>query len=307
MNLRRHRKAIFITLGAAAATLAVAMNVGWVVMTWRAGLQMVLGAVLFAIIIAGVVLNTAFLVRELRRSEQHNNFINAVTHELKTPVASIRLYLETLKTRPVDEARRQQFYDVMLQDSERLLYTIEQVLKAGQVAAGRHADPVPVNLPEVIEQSRSIACSRHHLPETALEFVNKLPAGTAGTVLGDPDDLRSAVLNLLDNAVKYSGQTVHVLVELVAGERDQYLVRVQDQGIGIPTSELKTIFERFYRIRDTATARVKGTGLGLFIVNSVAKRHKGHVYAESRGHGLGSTFTLQLPVAAAPRGAGKEA
>lgn len=305
MNLRRHRKAIFVTLGAVAATFAVALNVGWVVMTWRAGLQMVLGAVLFSIIIAGVVLNTAFLVREVRRSEQHNNFINAVTHELKTPVASIRLYLETLKTRPVDEARRQQFYDVMLQDSERLLHTIEQVLKAGQVTAGRKLDPVRVNLPEVIEQSRAIACSRHHLPESAVEFVNKLPAGTAGTVLGDAEDLRTAILNLLDNAVKYSGQTVHVLVELIVGNNEQFLVRVQDQGIGIPSSELKSIFERFYRIRDTATARVKGTGLGLFIVNSIAKRHKGRVFAESRGHGLGSTFTLQLPIAA--RNAGKEA
>lgn len=297
MNLRRHRKAVFITLGSATAVFALAMNVGWMVVSWQAGVQLVLGAVLFAIIIAGVVLNTAFLVREVRRNEQHNNFINGVTHELKTPVASIRLYLETLKSRQVDEAKRQQFYDIMLQDSERLLYTIEQVLKAGQMASGPKTELIPVSLSEVIEQCRSLACSRHHLPETALEFANRLPAGGAGTVLGDPDDLRTAVLNLLDNAVKYSGQSVHVLVELAAGERDQFLVRVRDQGIGIPNTELKTIFERFHRIRNSATARVKGTGLGLFIVNSVAKRHRGRVYAESGGAGLGSTFTLQLPVA----------
>ncbi len=300
MNLRRHRKAVFVTLGTATVVLALALNVSWMVISWRAGVQFVLGAVLFAIIIAGVVLNTAFLVREVRRNEQHNNFINAVTHELKTPVASIRLYLETLKSRPVEEANRQQFYDIMLQDSERLLYTIEQVLKAGQITAGRKTELTPVNLPEVIEQSRLLACSRHHLPETALAFSNLLPAGLAGTVMGDPDDLRTAVLNLLDNAVKYSGQTVHVLVELAAGERDQFLVRVQDKGIGIPHTELKTIFERFHRIRSSATARVKGTGLGLFIVNSVAKGHRGRVYAESGGAGLGSTFTLQLPVAAPP-------
>ena len=132
MHLRRHRKAVFISLGAATAVFAIAMNVSWVVINWRAGVQMVLGAVLFAIIIAGVVLNTTFLVREVRRNEQHNNFINSVTHELKTPVASIRLYLETLKSRPVDETKRQQFYDAMLEDSERLMHTIEQVLKAGR-------------------------------------------------------------------------------------------------------------------------------------------------------------------------------
>ena len=297
MNLRRHRKAVFITLGSATAVFALAMNVGWMVVSWQAGVQLVLGAVLFAIIIAGVVLNTAFLVREVRRNEQHNNFINSVTHELKTPVASIRLYLETLKSRQVDEAKRQQFYDIMLQDSERLLSTIEQVLKAGQMTSGPKTELIPVSLTEVIEQCRALACSRHHLPETALEFSNRLPSGSAGTVLGDPDDLRTAVLNLLDNAVKYSGQSVHVLVELAAGERDQFLVRVRDHGIGIPNKELKTIFERFHRIRNSATARVKGTGLGLFIVNSVAKRHRGRVFAESGGAGLGSTFTLQLPVA----------
>ena len=300
MNLRRHRKAVFITLGAATAVFAIAMNVSWVVINWRAGVQMVLGAVLFAIIIAGVVLNTTFLVREVRRNEQHNNFINSVTHELKTPVASIRLYLETLKSRPVDEAKRQQFYDAMLEDSERLMHTIEQVLKAGQVTAGRHGEMAPVSLPEVIEQSRAIACSRHHLPDSAVQVANHLPPGAPGAVMGDADDLRTAVLNLLDNAVKYSGQqSVHVLVELAAGEKEQLLVRVKDQGIGIPSTELKTVFERFHRIRNTATARIKGTGLGLFIVHSVAKRHKGRVYAESGGANLGSTFTLQLPAAGA--------
>jgi two-component system sensor histidine kinase SenX3 len=228
MSLRRHRKAVFIALGTATVIVAVGMNVSWVVLNWRAGVQLVLGAILFALIIAGVVLNTAFLVREIRRNEQHNNFINAVTHELKTPVASIRLYLETLKTRPVDEAKRQQFYDIMLSDSDRLLDTIEQVLKAGQVTSGRHPDPVPVSLPETIEQSLTLARSRHRLPDDALAFANLLPPGVPATVMGDPDDLRTAILNLLDNAVKYSGQTVAVLVELARGEKGHLLVRVID-------------------------------------------------------------------------------
>ncbi len=297
MNLRRHRKAVFIALGTATVLVAVGMNVSWVVINWRAGVQLVLGAILFALIIAGVVLNTTFLVLEIRRNELHNNFINSVTHELKTPVASIRLYLETLKTRPVDEAKRQQFYDIMLEDSDRLLDTIEQVLKAGQVTSGRHPDPVPVSLPETIEQSLALARSRHRLADESLTFVNQLPANEAAIVMGDPDDLRSAILNLLDNAVKYSGQAVTVLVELAAGEKGELLVRVRDQGIGIPSHELKPIFERFHRIRDVAASRVKGTGLGLFIVSAVAKRHKGRVFAESGGSGMGSTFTLQLPPA----------
>ena len=244
-------------------------------------------------------------VEAIARGEDHTGELGAedlraAKHlRVTTDAAALKEadYVVVAVPTPVDEAKRQQFYDIMLQDSERLLYTIEQVLKAGQMTSGPKTELIPVSLSEVIEQCRSLACSRHHLPETALEFANRLPAGGAGTVLGDPDDLRTAVLNLLDNAVKYSGQSVHVLVELAAGERDQFLVRVRDQGIGIPNTELKTIFERFHRIRNSATARVKGTGLGLFIVNSVAKRHRGRVYAESGGAGLGSTFTLQLPVA----------
>jgi signal transduction histidine kinase len=157
---------------------------------------------------------------------------------------------------------------------------------------------VPVNLPETVEHCLTIARTRHRVPDSALVFENRLPAAAQATVMGDPEDLRTALLNLMDNAVKYSGQDVKVVVELERGEKDQFLVRVKDQGIGIPNHELKNVFERFHRIQNSATARIKGTGLGLFIVHSVAKRHKGRVYAESGGSGLGSTFTLQLPAAA---------
>src|SRR5690606_28467651 len=120
---------IFIALGACLVALAVALNVSWIVINRRAGLLLVLGIIFFLVIITGLVLNTIFLVREIRRNEQHDAFINAVTHELKTPVASIRLYLETLQRRELDEARRREFYGIMLADSDRLLHLIEQVLR----------------------------------------------------------------------------------------------------------------------------------------------------------------------------------
>ena len=298
MSLRRHRKAVFIGLGAATLAITVALNIGWVVLNWRAGLQLFLGVILFAIIMTGVILNTTFLIREIRRNEQHNNFINSVTHELKTPVASLRLYLETLQSRPVDEARRKQFYGSMMEDTDRLMHTIEQVLEAGQASAGRRGKLSPVGLGEVISQCLSIAQMRHRLPDSALVFANHLPAGTSDEVMGEAADLRTALLNLLDNAVKYSGDEVKVVVELDRGEKQRLLVRVKDQGIGMPSNELKNVFQRFHRIQNATTAKIKGTGLGLFIVYSVAKRHKGRVVAESDGHGLGSTFTLQLPAAA---------
>src|SRR5262249_44944726 len=139
MTTGGHRKSIafFITLGACLVAIAITLNVGWIVLNWRTGVLLVLGILFFAVIISGMVLNTIFLVREIRRNEQHDTFINAVTHELKTPVASIRLYLQTLQTREIDESKRKEFYKVMLADSDRLQHTIEQVLRAG--TTGRSA------------------------------------------------------------------------------------------------------------------------------------------------------------------------
>src|SRR3954464_4685767 len=129
---RRKSIAFFVTLSACLVALAVALNVGWILLNWREVALLVLGIVFFVLIITGVVLNTIFLIREIRRNEQHDAFINAVTHELKTPITSIRLYLETLKTREVDEVQRREFYNIMLADSDRLLHTVEQVLRAGR-------------------------------------------------------------------------------------------------------------------------------------------------------------------------------
>src|ERR671926_1781224 len=127
---RRKSVAFFITLGACLVALAIALNVGWIILNWREVALLVLGIVFFNVLIFGLVLNTTFLIREIRRNEQHDAFLNAVTHELKTPIASIKLYLETLKSRDLDAAKRAEFYDIMLSDSNRLLGTVEQVLHA---------------------------------------------------------------------------------------------------------------------------------------------------------------------------------
>src|SRR6516162_8573655 len=134
MRLRSRRKSIvfFTVFGTSLVVLAIALNVGWVILNWRQVAQLVFGVIFFLAIIFGIVLNTIFLVNEIHRNEQHDGFINAVTHELKTPIASIRLYLETLQTREVDETRRKEFYSIMMMDSDRLLRTVEQVLQAGR-------------------------------------------------------------------------------------------------------------------------------------------------------------------------------
>ncbi len=278
------------------ATGALALNVGWIIVSWENVGLLVIGVLVFPLVIAGVVLNTVFLVREIRRNEHHEAFINAVTHELKTPVASMRLYLQTLQNRSVDEATRQEFYGVMLEDSDRLLRTIEQVLRAGQLGAKRRrAGHVAIDLRVLVSECLSLTRTRCQLAPDALTYRGPSAGSRPQFVLGDEDELKAVVSNLVDNAIKYSGPHVRVAVELEQTDAATITLRVRDQGIGIVPSEQKRIFKRFYRTGAVAT-RIKGTGLGLFIVRSVVARHGGRVYAESEGLGHGSTFVVQLPL-----------
>ena len=296
MRITRRTKAIafFIALGACLVALAVFLNVSWIVFHQRSTWLLVLGVIFFSVIIAGLVVNTIFIVREIKRNERQDTFLNAVTHELKTPLASIRLYLETLQSRPVDDAQRRDFYRIMLEDSERLLGTVEQVLKAGEIRhSTKRRNWQEVNLTTIVSETLELARLRHHLPEETLRFGVR-PSGEL-LVMGSPEELRTAVFNLFDNAVKYSGTDKDIIVDVITPDLDTIAVSVRDRGIGIPAPELKRIFNRFYRVPSPASGRVKGTGLGLFIVRSIARRYGGDAFAESQGEGLGSTFTIRLP------------
>jgi signal transduction histidine kinase len=288
----------FITLGVCLIAAAVALNVSWIILYWREGLKLFFGGILFLVIIAGLVLNTIFLVREIRRNEQHDSFINAVTHELKTPIASIRLYLQTLQRREVNDAQRREFYQSMLEDTDRLLHTVEQVLKAGEAAQKKTpVQRLPLEFNSLVRECVELARTRHHLQTADLDYqeTTSLQNGNGARVLGDPEELRTAVSNLLDNAVKYSPDGVHISVELDAPDEKRLALRVKDQGVGIPEQELKRIFRRFYRVTQRSLSQVKGTGLGLFIVRSIARKHGGRVFAQSEGAGKGTTVTMELP------------
>ena len=292
---RRRAIAFFLTLGVCLAALAVAVGSGWIILNWREGIKVFLGVIFFGAIIAGIILNTIFLVREIRRNEQHDSLINAVTHELKTPIASIRLYLETLQRRQVEDEQRREFYRLMLLDTDRLLGTVEQVLRAGKAGdkrAARHR--IEVEFGGLVRDCMELARIRHHLPPEALEYQETVN-GAGTRILGDPDELRTAVTNILDNAIKYSGDHIRVSVQLAAPDKDRLLLRIRDQGVGIPPDELKDIFKRFYRVPNRAVAHVKGTGLGLFIVRAIARKHGGRAFAESEGLGHGTTVIVELP------------
>ncbi len=296
ISSRRNAIVFFLTFGVCLAAVAFAVGSGWIILNWREGIKVFLGIIFFGAIVAGLVLNTIFLVREIRRNEQHDSFINAVTHELKTPIASIRLYLETLQRREVDEAQRREFYQSMLVDTERLMTTVEQVLKAGAMAQKKASGQrIPLDFNVLVRECVELARTRHHLLPEQLAFQESLSQSNGGAVLGDPEELHTAVSNLLDNAVKYSPDGVQIAVELVAPDAEHIVLRVRDRGVGIPQNELKRIFKRFYRVRQKGRPRVKGTGLGLFIVRAIARNHGGRVFAESEGAGKGTTVTLELP------------
>jgi two-component system, OmpR family, sensor histidine kinase SenX3 len=223
-----------------------------------------------------------------------------VTHELKTPVASIRLHLETLQRRELGETQKQEFYKLMLSDADRLNETVEQVLRAGRAGDKRAGhEKAEIDFRQLVRDCMDATRSRHHLQPDALRYEEASSNGTRVQVRGSAEDLRTAVFNVLDNAVKYSGENIDVRVRLEAQDEKRIVLRVQDQGVGIPPEDVKRIFKRFYRVTHSLShvnlAHVKGTGLGLFIVKAIAQKHGGKVFAESEGEGQGTTIILELP------------
>jgi len=299
MNLTRRRgaTAFFITLGVCLTALAVTLNITWIFNNSRRLAIDIVGILLFAVLIAGVVLNTVFLVREIRRNERQDSFLNTVTHELKTPIASIRLYLDTLERRPVDEVQRQKFYAIMRSDTDRLLQTVERVLKAGELGQReREQLRQRIELYPIVNDCIQITLARHHLPPGAIRLAD-IPGGVRLHVFGIVEDLRTAILNLLDNAVKYSPNGVHIDCRLRIEHYTWVVLSIADSGLGIPSRELKRVFKRFYRAHSNDLVKIKGTGLGLFLVSTIARQHGGTVRATSEGPGKGSTMLLKLPLA----------
>jgi two-component system sensor histidine kinase SenX3 len=290
---RRGATIFFSLLGVCLVGLTVALNISWIILNWRAGLLLFFGIVFFGLIIVGMVVNTIFLIREIRRNEQQDSFLNAITHELKTPIASIRLYLQTMQQRKIDGEKAQEFYSVMLADTDRLMSTVEQVLKASQLGQKRELqNKLEIDLGALAQECVELVRTRYHQPVDAIRY-HPPASPEAALIMGDPEDLRIAITNVLDNAAKYSGNQIDIDVDLETYNPVQVELRIRDRGIGIPRSDLSRVFKRFYRV--STRSQVKGTGLGLFIVRAIVKKHGGNIVAESAGEGKGTTVTLQIP------------
>jgi two-component system, OmpR family, sensor histidine kinase SenX3 len=294
-----------VTTGVTLIVVAVALTVAWHIMgapeaarSAASWFVYFLGSVLFLLLIGGLVLIVILLLREVRLNERQSNFISAVTHELKTPVASLKLYLDTLQLRDLPDSQREEFYRTMRHDLDRLHATINSVLNAAMYTDRPVVDPRPVDLARLVRRAIELTRARNQLAAEAISCEGPETV----EVLGDAAALETAVLNLLDNGVKYSKERVEIRVGLELDATGHVRLRVRDHGIGISRTHLAFIFNRFYRIGSEVRRSRPGTGLGLFIVRAVVKGHKGSVSADSAGLDRGATFTITLPVAGGARG-----
>jgi signal transduction histidine kinase len=304
LSAPRRPKWFHITVGVGLIVVAVTLTVGWQILgavdpvraardtsplRWAVYF---LGTVLFLLLIGGLGLLVVLLLREVRLNERQSNFVSAVTHELKTPVASLRLYLDTLEMRELPKERRDEFYRTMRQDLDRLQATINNVLNAAMYTDRPVLDPRPMDLAQLVRRAIGLTRTRNQLPAEAIRYQGP----ESLMLLGDAVGIETAVLNLVDNAVKYSRERVDVAVDLEKDEAQGLArLRVKDQGIGLSRGHLRFIFNRFYRIGAEVRRSRTGTGLGLFIVKSVVKGHRGTIAAESPGPDRGSTFIVSLP------------
>ena len=295
-----------LTLGIILLILVLVLAVGWQILVWSGAgsvergltnldwIFLVLGAVCFLLIIVGLVWLCAWLVREIGVNQHQRAFLDAVTHEMKTPLASLRLYLDTLERHDPERERRHEFLDRMRGDLERLDQTVEQVLTAARAEESRsRACLERVVLSELLEECIAEICTSHRLPEGAVHLVT----GPGATVKGDAGELSLVFRNLLENAVKYSDEPVEVNVRVVDAEDGRVKVEIADRGIGIPSGELRKIFQRFYRVGRDVQRTAVGLGLGLFIVRNLVRRQGGRVVARSEGWGQGSRFVVTLRAA----------
>lgn len=303
LSAPRRRTWFHITIGVTLLLVAVLLTVGWqLIGSEQAALQTsptarylvyFFGLVLFLLLISGLGLMFTLLLREVRLNERQSNFVSAVTHELKTPVSSLRLYLDTLMLRAdtLSIDQRDEFYKTMRADLDRLNGTINNVLNAGLYADRAVVNPPTIDLAKLVQHACALTRTRNQLGEPAVVYT-----GPSSLLLkGDSTALETAVLNVLDNAVKYSTDQVEVRVRLREEANGFARLSVEDRGVGMNRAHLRFIFNRFYRIGSEVRRSRTGTGLGLFIVKSVVKAHGGTVRAESDGEGRGTTFVLHLP------------
>lgn len=293
---RLPRYTLPIVTGTVTVGLTITMLVGWPIVivssdeiysTWL----LVLGIISLSFILLSLVLLIFFVVRERQRSRRQFGFIDSVTHELKSPLASVKLCLETLKRPDLPDDKEAALVDMMLADVDRLSAFIGDVLQANRMLHGIALSSENVPLAQLVDTVAHRVAKRHAVAPEVITIA--VPDGMV--LRTDPLAIETVLMNLVDNAVKYSDAPVEVTVSAQRLNARRVRIDVRDRGIGIARNERKRVFQRFYRIDGEAVRLRRGTGLGLYVVRALVRSMRGKVTVFSPGPGRGSTFSLILP------------
>jgi signal transduction histidine kinase len=264
---------------------------------------MVGGLVAFLVIATVLVLFTLYQVREISENKRQTRFIDSVTHELKSPLASLKLAVETLRRRELDRDQRDRLHDMMVDDIERLNTFIDDILESSRVGHDRGHNMTEIELRSLTESVVERLLRRHRVRAPVVRI--EVPAEIR--IVSDRVAMETVLKNLVDNALKYSDPPAQVVVSACAGEAGRIVIEVQDQGIGIPKDELAKVFDRFYRVDREDVRLRKGTGLGLHVVDSLVRSLGGRMEAQSAGTGQGTTMQVRLPIRQRGKRGGRKA
>jgi signal transduction histidine kinase len=256
-------------------------------------LYLMLFAGIIFVMLIGIVVMIRAVIHESEISRMKSEFVSNVSHELKTPLALIRLFGETLESGIVnDERKRQEFYSIIRKESERLTHLINNVLDFSRMDTGvKEYNFKEADLVEVVRST--LEAYKFHIRDDGFKIESELPDESI-TIKIDKDAISQVLLNLLNNAVKYSEERKYILVKVCINSTSA-LISVTDHGVGIPKEELKKIFDKFYRVSTAKTREIRGTGLGLTLAKHIIEAHDGTIEVESEVS-KGSRFTIRIPL-----------
>lgn len=283
--------------------LIVGLTVAWVILNVFGAVTnerpalywtlLAVGSVMFALVLTGVIVYLVWSIQQIDLNRRQSNFLDAVTHELKSPIASLKLYLQTLNRRSLPDEQRSQFYSSMMEDVERLDRTISQLLEVAKLQQDRSLQDKPewLRVDEIVDKISQKLCDEHAFNPEDLQL--NIPPCELNALRSDVEIL---VRNLLDNAIKYAGSPPKVsIVGTISRDEKELRLVFQDNGNGIPRHLRRAIFKRFYRVGDELERSKPGTGLGLFLVRSFVKRMGGSIHVDDSTKQRGSKFVVQIP------------
>ncbi|MEX2285589.1 MAG: HAMP domain-containing sensor histidine kinase [Planctomycetaceae bacterium] len=287
-----------ITLSVALMTLNIALMVIWIVLFAQLDQypMLTIGTIAFSLILVGLSIYMFLTIKAIRLNRRQANFVDSVTHELKTPIASLQLYLETLQMRSLTPEQCANFYGIMETQLQRLDGLINQLLEVGRLdAIGHQSQPEDLLLEPLLRRCASTACTNHNQDADKIFTFDVAPA----IVNARRMVVEMIFGNLFDNAVKYGAERPLVDVEVRVKDRGRVVVKISDNGQGVPVEHRKKIFKLFYRGGNELERTKKGTGLGLYIVRTLVHILKGKISVYDRAVGSGSVFEVELPGRAA--------